>query len=59
MAPGMPSVFDDQGFYQGPLQTDVKQTVQLDWTIMVVKFTTAGTEQWPSSFLQVGCTQKS
>ena len=47
MAPGMPQ-FDDQGFYQGPLQrrqTEVQLIGQYGG-----KFTTAGTEQWPSAF---------
>ena len=47
MAPGMPQ-FDDQGFYQGPLQrrqTEVQLIGQHGG-----KFTTAGTEQWPSAF---------
>ena len=47
MFKGLPQ-FDDQGFYQGPLQrrqTEVRLIGQ-----QAGKFCTSGTEQWPSSF---------
>lgn len=54
MKPGLPC-FDEQGFYQGPLERR-QATVRLIGH-QGGKFTTTGTEQWPSSFCKWVATQ--